>query len=82
MCKFALFPHTSLESAAGGGTTFAGLSVFPPVPKKYIGFLSLETQTFEKKRTKMHTNEEGIFCIVIMIYLFLIHMLQDQLVST
>ena len=30
----------------------------------------LETQTFEKKRTKMHTNEEGIFCIVIMIYLF------------
>ncbi|XP_067015945.1 uncharacterized protein [Acropora muricata] len=59
-----------------GGTTFAGLSVFPPVPKKYIGFLSLETQTFEKKRTKMHTNEEGIFCIVIMIYLFLIHMLQ------
>ncbi|XP_015768127.1 PREDICTED: uncharacterized protein LOC107346806 isoform X3 [Acropora digitifera] len=24
-----------------GGTTFAGLSVFPPVPKKYIGFLSL-----------------------------------------
>ena len=41
----------------------------------------LETQTFEKKRTKMHTNEEGIFCIVIMIYLFLIHMLQVKINS-
>jgi len=30
-----------LAIVIGGGTMFAGLSVFPPVPKKYIPLLSL-----------------------------------------
>ena len=43
----------------------------------------LLSQTFEKKRTKMHKNKIGIFFIVILIFLLLIHTTTlDKIVET